>query len=100
MKKNIGTNDVVKYVNGVCKQNVKKTNKAAMIRFDMQMKVRDAEYDERVTRKAFNQKLSEYKEATIKGSHADIAFRNIMKYEVEDVWIKGKPKKRKKYSEQ
>ena len=96
LKKNVGTNDVVKYVNGVCKQNVKKTNKAAMIQFAMKMKVRDAEYDERVTRKAFNQKLSEYNEATIKGSHADITFRNIMKYEVEDVWIKGKHKNKEK----
>ena len=96
LKKNVGTNDVVKYVNGVCKQNVKKTNRTIMIQFAMRMKVKDAEYDERLARKVFNQKLSEYKQSTIRGSHADTEFRNIMKYEVEDIWNKGKQKNSEK----
>ena len=67
-----------------------------MIRFAMKMKVKDAEYDERLARKVFNQKLSEYKQSTIRGSHADTEFRNIMKYEVEDIWNKGKQKNSEK----
>ena len=56
MKKNIATNDVMKYAKGVCKQNVKNTNLKAMIHYAMKMKVKDAEYDESITRKIFNQK--------------------------------------------
>ena len=96
MKKNIATNDVMKYAKGVCKQNVKNTNLKAMIHYAMKMKVKDAEYDESITRKIFNQKMSEYKNATVVGSLADVEFRNIMKYEVESVWSRGKLKNKEK----
>ena len=96
MKKNIATNDVMKYAKGVCKQNVKNTNLKAMIHYAMKMKVKDAEYDESITRKIFNQKMSEYKSATVVGSLADVEFRNIMKYEVESVWSRGKLKNKEK----
>ena len=86
----------MKYAKGVCKQNVKNTNLKAMIHYAMKMKVKDAEYDESITRKIFNQKMSEYKNATVVGSLADVEFRNIMKYEVESVWSRGKLKNKEK----
>ena len=92
MKKNIGTNDVEKYVGIVCKQNVRKMRNVPMIRHAMKMKLDDADYDEKMTRKYFNEKLSDYRKVMIRGSPADVEFRIIMKYEVEDVWMKGKLK--------
>ena len=92
MKRNIGTNDVEKYVQVVCKQNVRKTRNIAMIRHAMKMKLDDAEYDERVTRKYFYEKLNEYRKVMIRGSLVDEEFRRMMKREVEDVWMEGKKK--------
>jgi hypothetical protein len=51
MRKNIGTNDVEKYVNVVCKQNVRKKRNVGMIQYAMNMKLDDAEYDEWMIRK-------------------------------------------------
>jgi hypothetical protein len=46
MRRNIGTNDVEKYVRIVCKQNVRKKRNVGMIINAMKMKLNDAEYDE------------------------------------------------------
>ena len=67
MRKNIGTNDVKKYVNVVCKQNVRKKRNVGMIQYAMNMKLDDAEYDEWMIRKQFNRMLCEYRRVTIKG---------------------------------
>ena len=96
MKRDIGTNEVEKYVDIVCKQNVKKKRNVSMIRYTMRMKLDDAEFDEKMIRKQFNMKRSEYEKATIRGSPVDEEFRRIMKLEVEDVWVKGKQKNTEK----
>ena len=71
MKRNIGTNEVEKYVGVECKQNVKKKRNVPMIRYTMKMKLDDAEFDENMIRKQFKQKLCEYEKTTIRGSPAD-----------------------------
>ena len=96
MNRNVGTNDVEKYVKNVCKHNVQKKRNIGMIKNAMKMKLEDAEYDEKNVRKDFIYKLSEYKKATIRGSSADVEFRTTMKYEVEEVWNVGKQKNRDK----
>ena len=68
MNRNIGTNDVEKCVRAVCKQNVKKKRNIGMIRNIMRMKLDDAEYDEKQTRKEFCYKNSEYRKTVMRGS--------------------------------
>ena len=96
MNKNVGTNDVEKYVKNVCKHNVQKKRNYGLIKNAMKMKLKDAEYDEKRMRKDFNHKLVEYKKAIFRGSPVDIEFRRIMKIEVEEVWRVGKEKNRSK----
>lgn len=96
MGKNIGTNDVEKYVKVVCKQNVRKKRNVAMIRNAMKMKLDDAEYDEKMVRKQFTYYLNEYRKVTIRGSFADEKFKSVMKNEVEIRWNLGKQKNKEK----
>merc|ERR1712030_280966 len=96
MGKNIGTNDVEKYVKVVCKQNVRKKRNVAMIRNAMKMKLDDAEYDEKMVRKQFTYYLNEYRKVTIRGSFADEKFKSVMKNEVEILWNLGKQKNKEK----
>ena len=85
MNNNIGTDEVEKYVSMVCKQNVKKIRNISMNRSAMRMKLEDAGYDEKMTRKQFNQKYKNNNIMTIRGSPADIEFKMLMKYELEKV---------------
>ena len=83
LRRNIGTNEVERYVRVVCKQNVRKKRNVGMIRNAMKMKLEDAEYDEKITRELFIHKLNEYKNVVTKGSAIDVEFRGIMKCKVE-----------------
>ena len=96
MNKNVGTNDVEKYVKNVCKHNVQKKRNVGMIKNAMKMKLEDAEYDERRVRKDFMWKQNEYRKVIARGSPVDSEFRSIMKNEVEEVWRSGKQKNRSK----
>ena len=62
----------------------------------MKVKLEDAEYDERQTRKLFNLKLKEYRNNVTRGSVVDEEFNKIMKHEVEEVWKVGKRKNKQK----
>ena len=82
----VGTNDVEKYVEKVCKQNVRKARNSKLIRDTMRTKVADAEYVEKQSRKEFVKKSIQYGRLTNRGSFVDVEFKRMMKYEVEYVY--------------
>ena len=96
MQKNIGTNEVEHYVKNMCKHNVRKNRNVGMIRSAMKVKLEDAEYDEKQTRKLFNAKFKEYRNCSVKGSVIDEQFNKVMRHKVEEIWRLGKEKNKQK----
>ena len=62
----------------------------------MRNKLEDAKYDERMMRRQFIKSKIEYQRNVRKGSFVDISFHEVMKYELEKVWIKGEEKNKEK----
>ena len=62
----------------------------------MRNKLEDAKYDERMMRRQFIKSKIEYQRNVRKGSFVDISFHEVMKYELEKVWIKGEEKIKRK----
>ena len=92
MKCGVGTNDVEKCVQNVCKSNVKKFRDIAMIKFIMSRKLLDASIEEKRLRREFGKKSTEFNKLIRKGSEADTRFRIMMRSETEKLWKEGKEK--------
>ena len=98
MKCGVGTNDVEKCVQNVCKSNVKKFRDVAMIKFIMNRKLLDASIEEKRLRREFGKKSTEFNKLIRKGSEADTRFRVMMRSETEKLWKEGKEKNKNKIS--
>ena len=98
MKLNCGTNEVERYAQVVCKQNVRRGRNDKLIKDTMKHKVEDAKFDENEVRKLFVRSKIEYCRVIQRGSMIDMVFNRMMKYEVEQVWNEGKLRNTRKVS--
>ena len=92
----VGTNEVENCVKEMSKQNVKPGTNMKLVRDIMRNKLEDATYDERRMRRQFLKRKIEYQRSLMKGSLLDMRFHEVMKYEVEKVWMMGKEKSKDK----
>ena len=70
---NVSTSTLLEtFVKNVCKQNVNSRRNVGLIKSAMNVKLKDAEYDEDRVRKMFNSNLKEYIKVVISETQVDL----------------------------